>query len=528
MKPLLGDHSRRKKSRVDMLEVGLQHDSVGVTIFDKNTKLEFHNQAFLTIYGLDSSQQLIGLRATEVKGLVAAEQVAIAGGRCFLTPAHGNGCEQRHTVPLSGGRALQMCHYLHRDGGWITRHSILTDIDAQSALSTELISLQALIDQLPDYLWVKDLGSRFVVANLALARDSGRPRSTDMIGLTDFDLHERFRATDFHSKEQDILRSGEPMLDEEEAVIDSTGNKKWFSSSKIPVRNDDGEIIGLLGVARDITLRKKAEALRLRALELEENSKELSRALNKERKVNALQRQFVAMASHEFRTPLAIIDGAAQRLTRRKGEYSADFIAEKSQQIRQAVNRMVELMESILSFEKLEVGALQVQPDTCQLDDIVLGCCVQQRDLSKSFSIVVDIDALPRTIMADSSALIQVFTNLLSNAVKYSANSRTIEVRGWSEGDYARVSVRDFGLGIDEDDLRHMFERYFRARTSTGIAGTGIGLNLVKLIVDLHGGTVEIESKKGQGSTFTVSLPICQLAPCVSGSQTDKLGGQEP
>lgn len=505
-----------------MLEVGSQHDAVGVTIFDKNTKLEFYNQAFLSIYGLDSSLQLIGLRATEVKGLVAAEQVALGGRRCFLTPSHVNGYEQRHTVPLSGGRALQMCHYLHRDGGWITRHSILADVEAQSALSAELISLQALIDQLPDYLWVKDLESRFVVANLALARDCGRPRSTDMIGLTDFDLHERFRATEFHRKEQEILRSGEPMLDEEEAIIDSNGTKKWFSSSKIPVRNDDGDVVGLLGVARDITLRKKAEALRLRTMELEESSRELSRALDRERKVNALQRQFVSMASHEFRTPLTIIDGAAQRLARRKGEYSTDFIAEKSQQIRQAVSRMVELMESILSFEKLEVGAIQVNLSECRLDEIVLGCCAQQRGLSKNFNIIVDVEALPRTIMADGSALAQVFTNLLSNAVKYSANSRTIEVRGWSDGDYARVSVRDYGLGIDADDLPHMFERYFRARTSTGIAGTGIGLNLVKMIVDLHGGTVEIESKKGQGSTFTVSLPSGQLASRASEDQRDK------
>lgn len=506
-----------------MLEVSLQHDVVGVTIFDKNAKLEFYNEAFLTIYGLDGSRQLTGLRATEVKGLIAAKQVADGGGRCFLTPSHVNGCEQRHTVPLSGGQALQMCHYLHHDGSWVTRHSILTDIDARAALSTELVSMQALIDQLPDYLWVKDLESRFVVANLALARDSGRSRSADMIGLTDFDLHERFRATEFRSREQEILRSGEPMLDEEEAIIDSRGNEKWFSSSKTPVRNDQGGIVGLLGVARDITLRKKAEALRLRAMELEESSKELAKALDKERKVNALQRQFVSMASHEFRTPLAIIDGAAQRLERKKGGYSTDFIVEKSQQIRQAVGRMVELMESILSFEKLEVGAIQVHLGECQIDDVVLACCAQQRDLSRNYDILVDIEALPKTIMADRSALAQVFTNLLSNAVKYSATSGVIEVRGWSEGSCARVSVRDYGLGIDADDLPHIFERYFRARASTGIAGTGIGLNLVKMIVDLHGGTVEIESKRGQGSTFTVSLPIGLSTPGASGNQAKKL-----
>lgn len=492
------------------LETALHHDTAGVTIFDGSGKLTYVNQSFPTVYGLAGNQAMVGLTVEGLEALLAPACIRKADVQACLLPSHTGRtkCTQEQLViTLSSGRVLQVCHY-PQDGGWVTRHIVAGDINSQSTFTDELISLQALIDQVPDYLWVKDTEGRFVVANLALTLDSGRDKSSDMIGLTDFDLHSAAAATRFRNKEREILLTGEAMIDEEEAIIDSSGHEKWFSSSKIPLRNKGGEIIGLIGSARDITARKKAEALRLRAVELEKVSRELAEALEREQQVNALQRQFVAMASHEFRTPLAIIDGAAQRLVRRRGEVDPHFVADKSQQIRLAVGRMVELMESILSFGKLESGHVEFEPEECSVRDILSICCERQQELSKAHDISLDLGTLPRTIVADRSALEQVFTNLLSNAVKYSPRSPKIEVRGWCDGSDVRVSIQDYGLGIDPDDLPKMFERYFRARTSSGIAGTGIGLNLVKQIVELHGGQVTVDSRKGEGSLFAVSLPI--------------------
>ena len=126
----------------------------------------------------------------------------------------------------------------------------------------------------------------------------------------------------------------------------------------------------------------------------------------------------------------------------------------------------------------------------------------------KDHHLEVSLPTVPISLDADATRLVQVFTNLLSNAVKYAGNSRKIEVRGWCDGNEAMVSVQDRGIGIDQDELTKMFTRYFRARTSSGIAGTGIGLNLVKHLVELHGGRVSVESIKGEGSIFTVALPI--------------------
>ena len=507
----LGISDGRLVDKLSDLAVALDHDTAGVTIFDNAGKLAYINQAFSAVYGVAHPQSTVGLQVNELEALLAPACIRKTDAQTCLLPSHAGRAEHAQeslVITLSNGRVLQICHYPQSHGGWITRHTVAGDINSRSTFTNDLISLQALIDQVPDYLWVKDTDGRFVVANLALARDSGRDKSSEMIGLTDFDLHAPARAARFQLSEREIVRCGEAMIDEEEAIIDPHGHEKWFSSSKIPLRNSTGDIVGLIGSARDITARKKAEALRQRAVELEEVSRQLAEALQREQQVNALQRQFVEMASHEFRTPLAIIDGAAQRLVRRHGELDPDFVTDKSQQIRLAVSRMVELMESILSFGKLESGNIDIKPAECSLQEILSICSERQQELSKAHTITLDLGTLPQKIVADRSALEQVFTNLLSNAVKYSPRSLDIQVRGWCNEGNAMISVRDHGIGIDQDDLPKMFARYFRARTSSGIAGTGIGLNLVKHIVELHGGQVTVESTKGEGSVFTVSLPI--------------------
>ncbi|WP_226951326.1 sensor histidine kinase [Rhizobium terrae] len=249
------------------------------------------------------------------------------------------------------------------------------------------------------------------------------------------------------------------------------------------------------------------ETVRLRTAEIERQREELDRLLAQERHVNALQRQFVAMASHEFRTPLAIIDAAAQRLHRTKTVLKPEYVAEKSAQIRSAVLRMVDLMESILSAGRLETGKTTLKPEQLHLAEVIERCCTRQAEIRKSHIFHQDLSKLPGTILADRAAIEQVFTNLLSNAVKYAPQAPDIRVRAWTKKDMSFVSIADNGIGMDAEDLPKLFQPYYRARSATGIAGTGIGLNIVKQIVDLHGGSISVESTLGKGTTFTVALP---------------------
>ena len=277
---------------------------------------------------------------------------------------------------------------------------------------------------------------------------------------------------------------------------------------------------GWLATHDDITDLKTVEAVLVRhrdhlqelvneaTVELKTTAEQLKLALVKEKELNKLQRQFVSMASHEFRTPLAIIDSTAQRLKRRVDKLTPAETIERADKIRAAVQRMTRLMESTLAAARMEEGKIAVEIGACDLGRVLRELCTRQHEMDKTHTITCKLVDLPATIQADSAALEQVFTNLLSNAVKYAPDAPEIDVVARGEGDEVVISVRDRGLGIDEEDLPKMFERFFRAKTSTGIAGTGIGLNLVKTLVEMHGGSIAIKSNKGEGSTLTVRLPV--------------------
>lgn len=269
----------------------------------------------------------------------------------------------------------------------------------------------------------------------------------------------------------------------------------------------------------DVTAKRRAEQalqrhketledlVRLRTAEIERQAAELQRLLDQERHINALQRQFVTMTSHEFRTPLTIIDGAAQRLQRHSGGMTNEYATEKASVIRSAAARMVDLMESFLSAGRIEHGGMTYEFRPCSLREVIERCVLRQKSITSSHDFHVELNDLPSVVIGDNAAMELVFTNLISNAVKYAPLARDIHVTGGFRDGQATVSIRDQGVGIDADDLPKMFQRYFRARSSTGIAGTGIGLHLVRQIMDAHSGAITLESRKGEGTTFTLTMP---------------------
>ncbi|MGI9421087.1 MAG: sensor histidine kinase [Geminicoccaceae bacterium] len=246
----------------------------------------------------------------------------------------------------------------------------------------------------------------------------------------------------------------------------------------------------------------------LRTDELERQTVLLEQALEKERELRDMQQHFVSVVSHEFRTPLAIIDGCAQRLKRRAASMPRDKIDSTIDQVTRAVSRLMHLMESTLTGAQLEAGSIAINIETCDIRALVEEVCSDQQSLSRKHQIFVELSTLPDVIQADGKLLRQVFSNLLSNAVKYSPNGRHVWVEGAAEGGDAVIAVRDEGVGIPEDELPKLFSRFFRASTSSGIAGTGIGLNFVKQLVEMHDGSIGVATEAGKGSVFTVRLPI--------------------
>lgn len=187
---------------------------------------------------------------------------------------------------------------------------------------------------------------------------------------------------------------------------------------------------------------------------------QLKQALAKEKETNELQRQFVSMVSHEFRTPLTIIDGAAQRMMRHVDRLTPDDIQQRIGKIRSALKRMTMLIESTLSVARLDADKFEMNPNYIDAGELVAENCRLYQEISASHDISVDVGAISGPIFADPDLLNHIFTNLLSNAVKYSPDGSKIEVRGWTEDEQFLVSIRDHGMGISDNDIPRLFERF--------------------------------------------------------------------
>jgi len=246
-------------------QTAMDNIAQGVCFFDRKQRLILCNRRYAEIYRLTPERVRPGASLREIiEGRAAAGTCPTAAEDylAWCASIASAGEPKGWTVSLGDGRSIQVHCQPMPDGGWVSTHDDITELQDFRAVAKERISLQTLIDWVPDYMWVKDAESRFVVANKAICEDSGRARTSDMIGLTDFDIHAPDAARGFRALEAEILRTGEPMIDEEELVVDASGATKWMLSTKVPLRNEKDEVFGLVGISRDITGRKLADGLR--------------------------------------------------------------------------------------------------------------------------------------------------------------------------------------------------------------------------------------------------------------------------
>lgn len=239
---------------------------------------------------------------------------------------------------------------------------------------------------------------------------------------------------------------------------------------------------------------------------LEKKASMLAEALEREKKLTALQSEFISMASHEFRTPLAIIDASAQLMQRRISKGEVDPKDSKSiDKIRKAVYRMGQLVNSTLSLTRLETGGMIYNMQCFDISVIINEIVSRFKDMESEREFICE--ARPEVIFCGDRNFIELcISNLVSNAVKYSSGK--IDVVLSESPSELSIIVRDHGKGIAEDEISRIFEKFYRAGNSTGIAGTGIGLYLVKNFAESHGGRITVKSKLGEGSEFTLTLPI--------------------
>jgi two-component system phosphate regulon sensor histidine kinase PhoR len=226
--------------------------------------------------------------------------------------------------------------------------------------------------------------------------------------------------------------------------------------------------------------------------------------LTEVQRVDQVRRDFLSNVSHELRTPLAAIRALVETLDDGVDEEDApEFLG----RIHQQVERLTSLVNELLDLSRIESGAINLDPEPVEVAALVAEAASLLRTRTEPLEVTVVFEGEPLTVEADRPSLLRVVSNLLDNAAKWSPQGGTIHVGCEDEGELVAIQVRDEGPGIPEQDLPRVFERFYKGEASRATSGVGLGLAIVKHLVRAHGGTATVESRPGEGASFTVRLP---------------------
>lgn len=241
--------------------------------------------------------------------------------------------------------------------------------------------------------------------------------------------------------------------------------------------------------------------------QLEQSKDELGRALAAERELGELKSRFVSMASHEFRTPLTAVLTSATLIEKYPGGDQHDKRQRHLDRIRSSVNHLNDILEEFLSVGRLEEGKIEAHPTRVDINQLISETIADMQGMLKPEQTIQTNVLCPDPVWLDPSLLRKILVNLLSNALKYSGPGSVVTIRGACSDSQLTLAVADQGIGIAKDDQEHLFERFFRAKNVTNIAGTGLGLHIVGRYVELMNGQLSLQSELNQGTTVTLLLP---------------------
>ncbi|MCC7451970.1 MAG: PAS domain S-box protein [Anaerolineae bacterium] len=262
-----------------------------------------------------------------------------------------------------------------------------------------------------------------------------------------------------------------------------------------PVPNSSNLPDQVVCLWHDITERKRLEA-------------DLRQMLEKEKELNELKTRFVSIVSHEFRTPLASIQMAADILNRYSDRMTDTQRAHRLESIQTEVRHMAAMLEDVLTISRAEAGRLAFNPAPLDIQAFCQNLLSTMQALSSTHHFAFMVAGTQFAFPLDADILQHVLSNLLSNAVKYSPEGSTIYLDLVTQANQVMIQVRDEGIGIPPEDQAHLFEAFHRAANVGPVPGTGLGLAIVKQMVERHGGSITFESLVGIGTTFTVVIPV--------------------
>lgn len=382
------------------------------------------------------------------------------------------------------------------------------DIDAMQLL-------QDLLDHIPDSIYFKDRNNRFIMVNKAIAAGLN-VNPGDMLGKNDFDFFPKELAEKYFADDTYIVQTGTPIADKIELTPHPDGYTTYVSTTKIPRFDKNGNIIGTVGITRNVTERMIAEEelrrykdnlenlVKERTKALEENHEKLLRMYN-------IKSEFASLVSHELRTPLAVIKESVKivedETTGSLNERQKNFLNTTLEHI----DRLTRLINDVLDFSKLETKKMRFKRVKGSLNEVI-DHVLKSYELvfkKKGLNLNVKLDPFLPLVKFNRDRIAQVLYNLISNAIKFTEKGAIAVETNRTDGD-VMVSIEDTGIGIKEKDLYRIFEKFERIDSEDvcRAEGTGLGLAICKQIIETLGGRIWAKSEYGKGSKFFFTLPI--------------------
>jgi PAS domain S-box-containing protein len=386
---------------------------------------------------------------------------------------------------------------------------------ADRRIWTERQLLDAFLEYIPDHVYFKDIHSRFVRVSRSQAEHCGLSGPAEAVGKTDSDFFSAEHAAPALADEQEIIRTGRPMVGIEEEDIMTDGRRLWARTSKVPLRDARGRIIGTMGVSHDITSRKLAEQeVALKAEELARSNEALEQLAKEAKAASKAKSDFLANMSHEIRTPMNGILGMTDLAleTELTGE-QRDYI----ETVKLSADALLNVINDILDFSKIEADKIDLEAIDFSLHECIEGALktLALRADEKGIELLCEISPeVAETVVGDPGRLRQILINLLGNALKFTMEgevSLNVQAESIEEDAIAiHCTVSDTGVGIAPEKLRSIFDSFSQADTSTTreFGGTGLGLTISKRLVEIMGGRIWVESELGAGSRFHFTVRL--------------------
>ncbi len=473
-----------------------------------------NGREFLCGYDADAARAFVPAASRPVRGSngVGHRMAMEVPGRSWsleFQPAHGYLLRHRGPLPivvLSFGLLLTALVTTYANTLASRAAGVERIVRQRTAeLAHERFLLDTLLNHSPDYIYFKDSQSRFIHISRALANYFGLNDPAEAVGKTDFDFFDALRAQQYRDDEQEVMRTGLPAINKEEEQPWPDGRVTWLSTTKVPLFDPQGQVIGTFGISRDVTSQKRA-------------AEEVRQARDAAEAASRAKSDFLANMSHEIRTPMNAIIGMTELVL--DTELSAsqrDYLT----MVQASAESLLAILNDVLDFSKIEAGKLELHPAPFDLED-------EMSKATKSLALKAHAKGLelacrvrpgtPSRFIGDATRLRQILVNLLSNAIKFTEQGEVlVEVDGSSLGNgngadevMLHIAVTDTGIGIPSEKLKKIFDAFEQVDTSTTrrFGGTGLGLAICARLVDLMGGRIWAESEVGRGSAFHATVRL--------------------